>query len=108
VSIQVPGTERTPPDPGRLPSLDLEERRREREDRARSWIAIAFVGGYLALLLLSLIPVVIYVARAPDMSLSDVKDLGGVMAAALSSLAGLLGFVLGYYFKASEQMSQEQ
>jgi hypothetical protein len=66
------------------------------------WIAATFVAGYLVILFLSLSPVILFIARSPDLSLSDVKDLGGVMAAAVSSLTGLLGFVLGYYFKASE------
>ena len=66
------------------------------------WIAAAFVAGYLVILILSLSPVILFIVRTQHLSLSDVKDLGGVMAAAVSSLTGLLGFVLGYYFKAAE------
>ena len=67
------------------------------------WIAAAFVAGYLVVLIFSLSPVLLYITRSPHLSLSDVKDLGGVVAAAVSSLTGLLGFVLGYYFKAAEE-----
>lgn len=84
-----------------LPRLSS-SKRAEREDKARMWIAAAFVAGYLVVLIISLAPVVLFVLESDELALSDVKDLGGVMAAAVSSLTGLLGFVLGYYFKAAE------
>lgn len=88
--------------PGRLPGIRTSRRRQEREDKARMWIAAAFVAGYLLVLILSLSPVLLFISRTKNLSLTDVKDLGGVMATAVSSLTGLLGFVLGYYFKAAE------
>ena len=96
------GTSQTSPavESGDLPQLAMG--RQLQEDRARLWIARVFVVGYLSVLILSLSPVVIYIWTQRPLSLSDVKDLGALLAAAISSLSGLLGFVLGYYFKASE------
>jgi hypothetical protein len=66
------------------------------------WITYVFVGGYIVVLIGSLVPVWVFVSQHTPLSMSDLKDLAGVIAAAVSSLTGLLGFVLGYYFKSAE------
>lgn len=85
----------------RLPMLS-KENRADREDRARTWIAYVFVGGYILVLICSLVPVWVFLSQHSPLSMNDLKDVAGVIAAAVSSLTGLLGFVLGYYFKAAE------
>ena len=85
----------------RLPRF-AQKSRIEREDRARTWIAYAFVGGYIVVLICSLIPVWVFLSQHSPLSMNDLKDIAGVIAAAVSSLTGLLGFVLGYYFKSAE------
>lgn len=71
------------------------------EDSARSRIAYLVVIGYLAVLALNIVPVSIYIVTH-GLAPGDVKDLATTMAAIVSSVTGVLGFVLGYYFKSAE------
>ena len=87
---------------GRLPNLKSKSRE-EREDHARKNIAYVVVAAYVVFLLISATPAVIYLAKTGAPSLDDVKELTTALALGVSSLSGVLGFVLGYYFKASEK-----
>ena len=86
---------------GRLPQLKAKSRQ-EREDHARKNIAYVVVAAYVVFLAISATPAVIYLARTGAPSLGDVRELTTALAIGVSSLSGVLGFVLGYYFKASE------
>jgi hypothetical protein len=72
---------------------------------ARAKIALILVAAYVVLLLAN-IAVPIWLTRidpAPGSEVvAAVKDLSGPLAAGVTSLTGVLGFVLGYYFKAEE------
>jgi hypothetical protein len=78
------------------------------EGDARRSIALRLVWIYAALLFASvLVPVAMYfLAPAPsDSTLSAIKDLGGPITVGVSSVTGVIGFVLGYYFKSEERKS---
>jgi len=85
-----------------LPDLNSHITRRQEDARAR--IAYAFVGGYLILLLTNImVPVVLFLTASTKhpFGASDMSNLTGQLSAAVSSLLGVLGVVLGYYFKAT-------
>ena len=90
------------PASGSLPYIGFSTHQ-AREDQARQVIAYLFAGGYLAVLVMSFIPALLYLLQHPNLTLADIKDLGGVIAVGVSSLSGLLGFVLGYYLKSTER-----
>lgn len=76
--------------------------RREREDSARKNIAYIVVAAYVFFLAVSVAPAIVYFVRSDSVTLEEVKELSASLAVGVSSLSGVLGFVLGYYFKASE------
>jgi hypothetical protein len=77
----------------------------EIQEDVRREIAKPLVFAYLVLLGLSiLVPVLLL--WAPHVSaggVSNARDLMLAMSASLSGLVGILGFVMGYYFKALEK-----
>lgn len=77
-----------------------------RED-ARRTIAIALVFAYLGILALNIaVPValLLWIGRtAPSAELSAIKDILALVAAGTGSVTGVIGFVLGYYFKSEEK-----
>jgi hypothetical protein len=78
----------------------------ERQEDARRTIAFALISVYLVLLVANIaVPIVLYLNSHPktSMSLADLKDMTLVMSAALANLVGILGFVVGFYFKAMEE-----
>lgn len=89
------------PQDGELPTLPASARE-EREDFARRNIAYIVVAAYVFFLLISAAPPVVFFLRSEDLQLADVRELTTALAIGVSSLSGVLGFVLGYYFKASE------
>jgi len=88
---------RTPPD--------------ERREHSRQIIAYAVIAGYLILLFLNIgIPIAVYWLSLPNdlektvpLTVSDIKDLTLAISSALSGLVGVLGFIMGYYFKSEEE-----
>lgn len=77
-----------------------------RKELSRHRIAIWFIWGYLILLTLTFVtPTVLYLLSRPSGALSivDLKDLLQAFSGGLSGLTGILGFVVGYYFKGEEQ-----
>lgn len=84
----------------------LKSERLASEEKSRERIAYAFVAGYLILLLFNVsIPVILYWISKPKdtpLSIDEVKDLTLAISSAISGLVGVLGFIMGYYFKAKE------
>jgi hypothetical protein len=83
------------------------EVRTEREDDTRRQIARWLVAGYLFLLIVNVVTpflLLVYV-KLPGTASVPANDIAEVMRAGstvTASLVGVLGFVVGYYFKASE------
>jgi hypothetical protein len=77
-----------------------------RED-ARRTIAITLVCAYLAVIVLNAaIPVgmLLWIGKAASPAeLSGVKDILAIVTAGTTSVTGVIGFVLGYYFKSEEK-----
>lgn len=85
----------------RFPEVDVEIRREDARRRIAYWV----VATYLFLLLVNIgLPIGLYMAfREPGaFTIGDVKDLTSLITGALASLVGILGFVVGYYFKSLE------
>jgi hypothetical protein len=83
--------------------------RAKSEDLARGRIAILVVSVYLLLVTLNvIIPITLYLISKPTqaLSISELREISLVVSTAISSVLGILGFVLGYYFKASEDLKQ--
>jgi hypothetical protein len=72
------------------------------EDDARHRIAFLVVRAYLAVLFLSVVTIAAYLLFTTGLDPAAVRDLTGTMTAIVSGVSGVLGFVLGYYFKAVE------
>jgi hypothetical protein len=86
----------------KLSLLDL----RKQDNDARRSIALRLVWAYLGLLFLTIsIPVLLYMSGpSPDSArLSAIKELSAPLTAGISSVTGVIGFVLGYYFKSEER-----
>ena len=65
-------------------------------------------AAYIAFVAMNFtIPFILYAGsdHSGPMGLSDVSSLITAMGSALSGFLGLLGFVLGYYFKSDEDAS---
>lgn len=79
----------------------------KQESDARKTIAGRLVWAYMILLLASVvIPVTLYFTaqQVPDANaISAIKEISAPAAAAVSSVTGVIGFVLGYYFKSEER-----
>lgn len=79
----------------------------KQESDARKTIAGRLVWAYMLLLLASVaIPVALYFTaqHVPDANaISAIKEVSAPAAAAVSSVTGVIGFVLGYYFKSEER-----
>lgn len=67
----------------------------ERKEHTRSKMAILFVLGFYAILFLCFV----YAIKV-NASLSDLKD---TLIGVIGALSGMLGFIVGYYYKSTEQ-----
>lgn len=93
------------------PAAAAEIEIKQKESDARRSIAMKLVYAYVAVLTLSvLVPVGLYVLGTSGAEEGDrreaVREISAPLAAGLTSLTGVLGFVLGYYFKSAERMSE--
>lgn len=79
----------------------------ERQEEARWSIAKPLVFAYIALLASSIIipMLLLWVPRATSngFTVDDARDLMLAMSGTLSGLVGILGFVMGYYFKTLDE-----
>ncbi len=77
-----------------------ETRREHAGSRRRLGPLLAW--GYLLLLFSIVLMPVVLVLKQPDaLKAADVRDLVLAASSSLSGLVGLLGFVIGYYFKSA-------
>lgn len=103
VATQIPTLSRYPTPP------------EERREHSRQTIAYSVIAGYLLLLLLNIsIPFIVYWLSQPSdpqktvpLTVSDIKDLTLAISSAMSGLVGVLGFVMGYYFKSAEDNAKK-
>lgn len=70
-------------------------RRAEKREGTRSSIALFYVIGYLLI-----ITIIIIIAAWKNFTVNDNKDM---LLAISGILSGPLGFIIGYYFKASNE-----
>jgi hypothetical protein len=79
----------------------------ERQEDARWSIARLLVLAYVALLALTVIvPMALFWlprTSVSSISITNARDLMLAMSGTLSGLVGILGFVMGYYFKAFDK-----
>jgi hypothetical protein len=89
-----------------LPPTTKEQLQRIREGQ-RSRIANRVIWFYLTMVVLNItMPFILYLIPRPSngMTFSDIRDMIFAVSAGLSSLVGILGFIVGYYFKAGESV----
>ena len=98
---QTPREARTVPLTSRRPSAE-----QRREGEARRKIAFILVWGYLGILTLTIIaPVVIVkLIGSTNAEIDAVRSLSEGIAPLMTAVVGVLGFVLGYYFKSEEKL----
>jgi hypothetical protein len=86
--------------PARRPTAE-----QRREGEARRKIAFILVWGYLAIIMLAIVaPVVIVKLLGPSAADIDaVRTISEEIAPLITAVVGVLGFVLGYYFKTEEK-----
>ena len=90
-----------------LPHLSLAAHQFHAAESTRQRVTRWLVIGYLVVLSLSLTPLIVFlIAHHEGLTVADVTTLTAVTTGAVSSLTGLLGFVLGYYFKSSESVPE--
>lgn len=73
---------------------------------ARKTIAYILVGVYVLLVVANVaLPVTLFLTNRPagPFSMSDLKDLSSAISSILAGLVGILGFVVGYYFKSIDE-----
>lgn len=94
---------------GVLPTPDKPPEAKKEEARRR--IAYIVVIAYVVLVVANItIPTILYMKYKADnqpLNIENVKDLMIAISSILSGLVGILGFVVGYYFKAVEQDKKE-
>ena len=88
---------------GVRPERVTAEQRREGE--ARRKIALILVWSYLVIIALAIIaPVIIVkVLGSSTADVEAVRTISAVIAPLITAVVGVLGFVLGYYFKSEEK-----
>lgn len=75
----------------------------EHRDKTRSWLAQWFVLGYFGIIIFLIISIPTYNIFVVKIDKVLVLDFQNTFLAITSSIAGLLGFVLGFYFKEGEK-----
>ena len=67
----------------------------EKKEHTRSRMAILFVLGFFAILFLCFVYAIMV-----DATLGDLKD---TLVGVIGALSGILGFIVGYYYKTSQE-----
>lgn len=82
----------------------------EKEADARRSIAHRLVLAYIVLLTFSLIipTAIMLIPHIAQNSITDARDLMLAMSGTLSGLVGILGFVMGYYFKSLDKSPETE
>ncbi len=78
---------------------------KHQQERARRHLAYPVLYVYLGLLVASIaVPTILYIMNRPRtaVTLDDAKDLILAIFSALGSVVGILGFIVGFYFKSLE------
>lgn len=78
----------------------------QRQEDARHTIAYFLLIAYIALLVVNVgVPVALFVMFHPTdaLTMANTKDLILAISGSLGGLSGILGFVVGFYFKSVEQ-----
>lgn len=102
IAASAPRTDETFTD-GR--TLTFHERERAKEADARRRIAFVLVGAYVVLLALTVLAPIVSVklVGSTNDDVAALKAASESVASILTGVAGVLGFVLGYYFKSEEE-----
>jgi hypothetical protein len=80
--------------------------RHEQQERTRGDLARIVVLGYLFLLAFNItVPLLFYLRRST--TAGDVKELLLGISSVLAGLVGILGFIVGYYFKSEQQETKK-
>jgi len=89
--------------PEDLEALEIHVRKSEAD--ARKSIAQRLVLAYIILLAFSVVipTAVMWIPNVTATSVTDARDLMLAMSGSLSGLVGILGFVMGYYFKSLDK-----
>lgn len=92
---EIPNTE-PPKTDNPSPDVDGEDGtpNREQQESTRSKLALLFVLGFFAILFLCFVFAIMVKA-----SLDDLKD---ILVGVIGALAGIFGFIVGYYYKTSK------
>jgi len=75
----------------------------EHRDKTRSWLARLFVWGYFGIIVILIIGIPTYNIFVIRVDKTLVLDFENTYTSITSSIVGLLGFVLGFYFKEGEK-----
>jgi hypothetical protein len=80
----------------------------EKEADARRSIAQRLVWAYVVLLAFSVVipTALIWIPHVTTTAISDSREMMLAMSGTLSGLVGILGFVMGYYFKSLDKSSE--
>ena len=76
-------------------SDQAQQKRENKREGTRSWIALTYVIGYLMI-----VAAVLIIGVTVRFDLSGYKDL---LLAVSGILSGPLGFIIGYYFKSNKE-----
>ena len=81
------------------------------DEHSRRIIAYIVVVAYVVLLLINIgLPILLYYSKpsSQPVTTNDIKDLMLTISSSLSGLVGVLGFIMGYYFKSVEQEKKKE
>jgi len=73
---------------------------------ARRTIAYILIVAYVLLVAATVsLPIYLYMSHRPSgpFTMGDLRDLTSAMTSVMAGLVGILGFVVGYYFKAVDE-----
>jgi hypothetical protein len=94
------------------PNALPEGKRLDAKERTRQRIAYVVIAAYIVLVIMNLVlPMLLYFSYWPPkdpLTIADIKDLMIAISGVLSGFVSILGFIVGYYFKAAEEIVRQQ